>query len=143
MTCMALLNGRGVARDPNAASRWCDGAARQGDEWAQLRLGEMFRTGVGMPRMPALAYYWFTVASSGTGSAAGQARERRARFAQEIGQSDIERQTKRAASFRPQPGLRVREAPLPELAHGERLKLGDVSVTIPAPQGYMNNWEFF
>lgn len=142
MTCVGLMDGRGVTRDPHAASRWCDGAARQGDEWAQLRLGEMFRTGQGMPRLPAQAYYWFTVAANGAGPAAGMARERRARLAQEISQPEIDRQAKRAAEFRPQADLRVRETPLPDLARGDRIRLGNATVTVPLPQDYFNNWEF-
>ncbi|MEJ8837727.1 tetratricopeptide repeat protein [Ramlibacter sp. AN1133] len=142
MTCMALLDGRGVARDVRAASRWCDGAARQGDAWAQLRLAEMFRSGTGMPRLPGQAYSWLTVAASGKESASGIARERRARLAQEISQPEIERQTKRAAGFRAEAGLRVREAPLPDLARGDRITLDNVAISIPAPQGYFNNWEF-
>jgi hypothetical protein len=142
MTCMAHFDGRGVARDPATAARWCDAAAQQGDAYAQMRLGDMFRTGTGMPRLPSQAYYWYTVASHASGSAGTQASERRARIAQELQQADIERQTKRAASFRPQPGLRARETPLPALAHGDRVKLGDVAVTIPLPKGYFNNWQF-
>lgn len=142
MTCVALMEGRGVAKDVHAGARWCDGAAQQGDGYAQMRLAEMFRSGVGMPRLPSQAYYWLTVAAQGKGSAAITAKDRRARLALELSETEIETQTKRAANFRPQTGVRVRETALPELARGERVDIGGVSFTIPAPKGYFNNWQF-
>lgn len=139
---LAYLGGRGVPRDEAAAARWIDAAARQGSEWAQVRLADLFRTGTGVPRLRGYAYYWYSIAARSNGTASDNARERRATLAREMSEGEIENQMKRAAAFQPQPGFRPRETPLPPLARGDSVKVGPVSITIPAPRGFVNNWEF-
>jgi TPR repeat protein len=139
---VAYLNGTGGPRDEAAGARWCDAAARQGHAWAQLRLGELFRTGLGVPRARNHAYYWYTLAARSKSPAGERARERLAVLAREMSAAEIDMQVKRAAAFQPQPGLRPREQALPALARGDRVAVGSVSMAIPAPRGYANNWEF-
>jgi TPR repeat protein len=127
--CLAFLNG-------------CDAAARQGDEWSQLRLGDMYRAGQGVPKLRGSAYYWYTLAARSPGTAGEQARDRRATLAREMTGADIENQVKRAALFEQQPGFKPRLEALPMLARGDRVTLGPTSIVIPTPSGYMNNADF-
>lgn len=59
-----LLDGRGAARDPKAASRWFELAATQGLPVAQYRLGAIYEKGVGVPRDLAMARAWYTKAAN-------------------------------------------------------------------------------
>lgn len=139
--CQAYLGGDGVPRDAATAARWCDAAARQGDPWAQTRLGDMFRLGLGVPRLQGYAYYWYTLAAQGNFEIANEARRRLADLARGMSDDEIRLQAKRAKAFVPETGLRVRAEALPELARENHLTLGTVSITVPAPDGYVNNWE--
>jgi TPR repeat protein len=139
--CQAHLSGEGVLRDPEAALRWCDAAARQGNPWAQVKLGDMFRLGRGVPRLPAQAYFWYTLASTSNFSIGEEARQRRAEIARGLRDEEIQRQAKRAAAFQPQHNLRVRVQTLPPMSRDDRLTLGSVEIAVPAPEGYMNGWE--
>jgi len=59
----AYAEGRGLDRDINAAERWYEKAALQGETGAQIRLGAMFATGTGVPRNNNLAYVWYGTAA--------------------------------------------------------------------------------
>lgn len=55
MVGIAYLRGRGVERDPKAASTWLDSAAAAGSSWAESDLALMSETGDGVPRDEATA----------------------------------------------------------------------------------------
>jgi uncharacterized protein len=140
---MAYLRGRGVPRDELAAVRWIDASARQGWPWAQLQLGDMFRQGTGVPRVRNEAYLWYSIAARNTIAAAvDRANALRNELAREMAQADLVRLAGRAEAFRVQTGFRPRMTAFPPLAHGDRIELGPVSLKIPAPKGYANNWQF-
>lgn len=69
---LAYLEGRyGLRRDPQRAVYWLRRAARDGQPYAQLRLGELYEQGVGVAADPAHAVYWWR-RSAGAGNAQGQ-----------------------------------------------------------------------
>lgn len=139
---VAYLRARGVPRDEKAAARWMDAAARQGWEWAQLELADMFRQGLGVPKSRNEAYYWYSVASRGGNQAVStRANTQRTSLARDMTEANLSRLSARAEAFKPQPGLRVRQTALPPLARGDQVSYGDVSMKIPAPTGYNNGWE--
>lgn len=139
---MAYFNGRGVPRDEAAAARWADAAARQGHGFAQLHMGDAFANGLGVPRMRNEAYYWYTVAAKAGDAAGERANERRATLARDMTPEVIERQVRRADGFQPVAGFRPRAEPLPVPATGDQFSLGAVKLSIPAPRGYINGWQF-
>ncbi|KAB0631672.1 tetratricopeptide repeat protein [Burkholderia latens] len=55
MVGVAYLHGRGVARDPKAASTWLQGAAAAGSPWAESDLALMYETGDGVTLNEAYA----------------------------------------------------------------------------------------
>lgn len=139
---LAYAYGRGVPRDDVTAFRWADAAAHQGHAWAQVQVGDAYHTGVGVPRLRSEAYYWYSVAARSDGSAAERANERRAILARDMTQEEVERIARRAEGFRPTPGFRPRAEPLPALEHGDQLTLGNTSLKVPMPGGYLNGWQF-
>lgn len=56
-------NGRGVARDDQAAIRWYRAAAEKGLAEAQFELGKVYDTGTGGPRDPFEAVRWYRLAA--------------------------------------------------------------------------------
>lgn len=139
---MAYLRARGVPRDEKAASRWLDAAARQGWDWAQLELADLFRQGLGMPKSRNEAYYWYSVAARGNNAdVSSRANTQRTSLARDMSEADLNRLSKRAEAFKPQPGLRVRLTALPALTQGDQVTYGTTSLKIPAPDGYANGWQ--
>lgn len=139
---MAYLRARGVPRDEKVAARWMDAAARQGWEWAQLELADMFRQGLGVPKSRNEAYYWYSVAArGGNQTVSGRANTQRTSLARDMTEANLSRLSARAEAFKPQPGLRVRQTELPPLARTDQLTYGGVTVKVPAPAGYTNGWE--
>ncbi|GAA4423719.1 hypothetical protein GCM10023090_16280 [Acidovorax lacteus] len=141
-TALAYLNGRGVPKDEALGIRYLDAAARQGWAWAQMDLAERYFWGQGVPQMRGEAYYWYSVAAtSRTASVQERAGVRRAEVARELNAAEVERTAKRAAAFRVQPGFAPRAEALPVLSAGDRVSIGGVALTIPAPKGFTNGWE--
>lgn len=138
---MAYLNGRGVARDEAEAARWLDASARQGWAWAQLQMGHLFRTGTGVPRMRAEAFKWYTLASRSSTAVVDSANNRRTELGRDMTPQELADATRRADQFRPVPGIRPRATPLPPLARGDRVTVGDKSLSIPPPKGFTNAWQ--
>ena len=60
---LRLVDGRGLTRDPHAASQWLERAAIQGLAPAQYRLGSLYEKGVGVPRDVAIAKSWYKKAA--------------------------------------------------------------------------------
>lgn len=58
-----LVDGRGLTRDPHAASQWFERAALQGLAPAQYRIGSMYEKGIGVTRDTALAKSWYKKAA--------------------------------------------------------------------------------
>lgn len=138
---LAYANGWGVPRDAAAGARWADASARQGYAWSQILLGEYFQAGSGVPRVRSEAFFWYSLAAkSSDASAAERANERRAFLAKDMAQPEIAGALKKADAFVPLPGFRPRQQPLPLPAHGDQVTIGSVTISIPAPQGYGNNW---
>ena len=58
-----LADGRGLTRDPRAASQWFERAAQQGLAPAQYRLGSMYEKGIGVARDATIARSWYKKAA--------------------------------------------------------------------------------
>lgn len=139
---LALLFAQGGARDEKTAARWIDAAARQGYAPAQLQLADMFRTGNGVPQLSGEAYFWYSVAArSTTASIAERANAQRAAMAPGMPSTQLASLAARTSNFAPQPGFKPRATPLQPPARGDRFELGDTTIRVPAPAGYMNGWE--
>ncbi|MCA0406567.1 MAG: hypothetical protein LCH39_10500 [Proteobacteria bacterium] len=59
-----LADGRGVARDPQAAARWFEQSAATGHAPSQYRLGSLYREGRGISKDANLAFQWFDRAAA-------------------------------------------------------------------------------
>jgi hypothetical protein len=57
------LNGKGVEKDPTTAVIWLRKAAKRGHAAAQIKLGECYESGNGVPKDLIEAYAFYTVAS--------------------------------------------------------------------------------
>jgi hypothetical protein len=107
---------------------------------AQRTLGDLYRTGAGVPVLQGEAFYWYTVAGK-SGTAAGQqANERRAVLAREMPEATLAAQARRAEAFKPVPGFKPRLEPLPAPSRTDSFRLGTTTLTFPAPEGYANAW---
>ncbi len=58
-----MMRGEGTRKDPAQALQWLMRAARHGHRKAMLHLGQLYRDGVGTPRLGALAYMWVSMAA--------------------------------------------------------------------------------
>jgi hypothetical protein len=67
-----LLQGRGSAPDPSAATQWLKRAAEKGHIEAQILYGYLAAAGEGMPRNLGEAFLWWSIAAE-QGNAAGAA----------------------------------------------------------------------
>jgi localization factor PodJL len=61
---LRLLDGRGVARDPHAASQWFEQAANRGLPIAEYRLAALYEKGVGVTRDLPAAMGWYVKAAT-------------------------------------------------------------------------------
>ncbi|MFN3483139.1 MAG: tetratricopeptide repeat protein [Rhabdaerophilum calidifontis] len=59
-----FADGRGTARNPQAAARWFEQAAAAGHAPAQYRLASLYRGGRGITKDQALAFQWFDRAAA-------------------------------------------------------------------------------
>ncbi|WP_166443724.1 SEL1-like repeat protein [Rhabdaerophilum calidifontis] len=59
-----FADGRGTARNPQAAARWFEQAAAAGHAPAQYRLASLYREGRGITKDQALAFQWFDRAAA-------------------------------------------------------------------------------
>lgn len=55
-----------MARDIEQSADWYRAAGEQGSDLGQLRLAELYSTGLGVPRNNVVAYAWFNVAAAST-----------------------------------------------------------------------------
>lgn len=58
-----LVRGEGIRQDVVAGTRWYLRAAQQNDPTAQLNLGDLYRSGTGVPADLAGAYFWYGLAA--------------------------------------------------------------------------------
>ena len=76
-TLMGLTYMKGEPRDPAAAAGFFYRAAQRGYAPAQLRLGDMYAAGVGLPQNDQIAYRWYrilAIRADSTSAALGNAR---------------------------------------------------------------------
>ena len=62
-----LTSGNGMARDVRRAAQYYRTAAEGGVPSAQLRLGQSYADGVGVPQDFELAYFWLNLGIAGAG----------------------------------------------------------------------------
>lgn len=65
------INGRGTAKDFQAAREICKRKSAEGNELAQAKLGRMYIDGIGVPRDFVIGYAWLNIAAAAGDEAAG------------------------------------------------------------------------